>query len=162
MDERKSHYNPGQFGAYLKVQLVSGRQTRRGWFRSLDALRGALPAAYVRHVAFLLSEGDLVVDLTGAVYVDGWEEWQEGDLTVGERMSRLRNRRRNGTVTGGVTPTVTQPSPPAIGVGIGVGVSTDEGSTRPSTSSGARANGRHADPIEDDETPLSPAAMPWE
>lgn len=98
MDERKSHYTPAQFGAYLKVQLAAGRQSHRGRFRSLDALRGALPTAYARHVQFLVDEGDIVVSKTH-VYVDGWDEWQEGDVTVKERMARLRNRKRNGGVT---------------------------------------------------------------
>lgn len=100
MDERKSHYSPAQFGAFLKVQLVAGRQTHRGRFRSIDALRGALPAAYARHVQFLLDEGDVVVNGGGEVYVPGWDEWQEGDFTVRERMARLRNKRRNNGVTG--------------------------------------------------------------
>ena len=30
MDERKSHYSPAQFGAFVKVQLLAGRQTHRG------------------------------------------------------------------------------------------------------------------------------------
>ncbi len=125
MDERKSHYTPAQFGAFLKVQLLAGRQTRRGSFRSMTALRGALPVAYVRQIDHLLTEGDLVVRDDGAVYVDGWDEWQEGDLTVGDRMARLRNRHRNATVTGSVTLTVTEPSPAAIrsSVGVGVGIS---------------------------------------
>lgn len=109
MDERKSHYSPAQLGAFLKVQLVAGRQTRRGRFRSLDALRGALPASYVRHVDFLVSEGDLVIGDDGLVYLDGWDEWQEGDLTVKDRMARLRDRKRNQTVTPDVTSTVTTP-----------------------------------------------------
>jgi hypothetical protein len=99
MDERKSHYTPAQLGAYLKVQLVAGRQSNRGRFRSLEALRMALPAAYARHLDFLVAEGDIVVSKTH-VYVDGWDEWQEGDITVRERMARLRNRKRNGTVNG--------------------------------------------------------------
>lgn len=103
MDERKSHYTPAQLGAFLKVQLVAGRQKHRGRFRSLDALRMTLPAAYTRHLAFLVTEGDIVVTDDGCAYVDGWDQWQEGDLTVKDRMAALRNRRRNGTVTGGVT-----------------------------------------------------------
>jgi hypothetical protein len=133
MDERKGHYTPAQFGAFLKVQLLAGRQTARGRFRSIAALRGLLPAAYVKHVEFLLAEGDLDVLEDGTVYVDGWNEWQEGDLTVRDRMAALRNRRRNSTVTGTVTPAVTEPSPPAtrssVGVGVGVGESPDGGST---------------------------------
>jgi len=123
MDERKGHYTPAQLGAFLKVQLLAGRQTARGRFRSVAALRAILPAAYVRHVDFLLSEGDLDVLTDGTVYVDGWDQWQEGDLTVKDRMAALRNRQRNATVT----PTVTRPSPTAIrsSVGIGAGVSGD-------------------------------------
>ncbi len=125
MDERKSHYTPAQFGAFLKVQLVAGRQSAPGYFRSVEALRRALPGEYVRHVPFLIEQGDIVTIADGRAYIDGWEEWQEGDLTVGERMARLRNRKRNAAVTPPVTPTVTQPSPPAIGIGVSssVGVS---------------------------------------
>lgn len=101
MDERKGHYTPAQFGTFLKVQLLAGRQSKRGHFRSVAALRAMLPSAYVRHVDFLLSEGDLDVLTDGSVYVDGWDQWQEGDLTVKDRMAALRNRRRNGTVTEG-------------------------------------------------------------
>lgn len=134
MDERKGHYTPAQLGAFLKVQLVAGRQTNRGTFRSVAALRAILPAAYSRHVDFLLAEGDLDVLTDGSVYVDGWREWQEGDLTVKDRMARLRNRQRNGTVTA----TVTEPSPTAIrySVGVGIGVS-GESYDSPAT----RANG---------------------
>lgn len=105
MDERKSHYTPAQFGAFLKVQLVAGRQTTPGAFRSVKALVGSLPASYARLVPFLLQQGDIVERPDGTVYVDGWTEWQEGDLTVGERMTRLRNRRRNNGVTPAVTGT---------------------------------------------------------
>lgn len=121
MDERKGHYTPAQLGAFLKVQLLAGRQTARGRFRSVAALRALLPSAYVKHVAFLLAEGDLDELTDGTVYVDGWDEWQEGDLTVADRMKALRNRRRNSTVTDAVT----RPSPSAIrsSVGVGVGIS---------------------------------------
>lgn len=107
MDERKSHYTPAQFGAFLKVQLVAGRQSNRGRFRSIEALRGTLPAAYARHVPFLVEEGDVSVKHDGSVYIPGWDEWQEGDLTVRERMAKLRNKQRNNGVTGTVTVGVT-------------------------------------------------------
>jgi len=116
MDERKSHYTPAQFGAFLKVQLLAGRQAQRGRFRSERALVGALPSAYGRLVPFLIEQGDLAVKGDGTVYVDGWDEWQEGDLTVKDRMARLRNRHRNSAVTD----TVTEPSPTAIRSSVGV------------------------------------------
>jgi hypothetical protein len=102
MDERKGHYTPAQFATFLKVQLVAGRQTTRGRFRSLAALKTMLPSAYARHVDFLVAEGDLDIQKDGSIYVDGWDEWQEGDVTVGERMRRMRDRRkrkRDGRVT---------------------------------------------------------------
>lgn len=135
MDERKGHYSPAQMGAFLKVQLVAGRQSNRGRFRSVAMIRNLLPAQYARHLDFLFAEGDLVVQNDGTVYVDGWDEWQEGDLTVRDRMARLRNRKRNEVTPRPVTPVVTQPSPTAIrsSVGVGVGIS---GATAPDARSG--------------------------
>lgn len=101
IDERKSHYSPAQLGSFVKVLALASRQSNRGRFRSAKALVGTLPAAYAKHVDFLIAEGDLVVHPDGSLYFDGYDEWQEGDSTVGERMARLRNRHRNGAVTGG-------------------------------------------------------------
>jgi hypothetical protein len=103
MDEHKSHYTPAQFGAFNKVLLLAGRQTHRGRFRSEAALTASLPKAYARHVPFLLKQGDLVTQEDGWLYVAGWDEWQEGDFTVKERMARLRNRHRNGGVKNAVS-----------------------------------------------------------
>lgn len=103
IDERKSDYTPAQFGAYIKVLALGSRQTYRGRFRSMRALSGALPSAYAKHVPFLIEQGDLVELPDGSLYLDGYDEWQEGDITVGERMARLRNRKRNHDRNGGVT-----------------------------------------------------------
>ena len=103
IDERKSHYTPAQLGAFLKVLALASRQAHRGRFRSMKALMGALPAAYGRLVPFLVEQGDLTVLTDGTVYLDGYDEWQEGDVTVRERMARLRNRQRNHWCNGGVS-----------------------------------------------------------
>lgn len=103
IDERKSHYTPAQLGAFVKVLALSSRQAHRGRFRSVKALVGALPAAYGKLVPFLVEQGDLVEQPDGSVYLDGYDEWQEGDVTVRERMARLRNRSRNNWRNGGVT-----------------------------------------------------------
>lgn len=142
MDERKGHYSPAQFGAFLKVQLVAGRQKDPGYFHSAAGLRSMLPSAYARHIDFLIAQGDLI-QKDGRLYVDGWTEWQEGDLTVNERMARLRNRHRNHGVTGTVTPPSpaafpplspqTPLSPPRTSVGAGEPAVTDERFDAPET-----------------------------
>jgi hypothetical protein len=43
----------------------------------------------------------------GELYVDGWDEWQEGDRTVSERVTRIRSKRTVRTVTSETLPTVT-------------------------------------------------------
>jgi hypothetical protein len=94
MDERKSHYTPAQFGAFMKLQLLSGRQAHPGRFQSVAALKRAMPAEYARLVPFLVEQADIVTLDDGRAYVDGYDEWQDGDLTVGERMKRLRERKK--------------------------------------------------------------------
>lgn len=166
MDEKKSHYTPDQFGAFMKVQLVAGRQAQPGYFRSRTALEQALPSSYAQHIAFLWAENDLIEMPDGRVYVDGYTEWQEGDLTVAERMRRLRERKaqqkgnhaqkkpvrnagrnghrnagRNASVTTDDSSSVTQPSHSAIRVGVGV--STDVGDSESSAAeSESRASKR--------------------
>lgn len=99
---RKAHYTDGQFRAYIETLTLALLQKERGRFLSMAQLR-ALLGRRGKHAAFLLSQGDISEKRAGAVYVEGWDEWQEGDLTVRDRMAALRNRRRNGTVTEDVT-----------------------------------------------------------
>jgi hypothetical protein len=137
MDERKSDYTPAQLGAFLKVQLLAGRQKRRGMFRSRQALMGALPAPYARHIPFLIEQRDLIPTEDGGLYVDGWDEWQEGDLTVRERMSRLRTRASRDR-NKGRNDAVTQPSPTATRSSVSVSSSKESTKeTRPARASGS-------------------------
>jgi hypothetical protein len=115
MDESKGHCTPAQLGAFVKIVCLASRQKERGRFRSMAALRKMLSPAYARHLPFLIEEGDVVELPDGRAYIDGWDEWQEGDWTVAERMARLRDKGRNN-----VSP---EPSPTAIGIGIGIGIS---------------------------------------
>lgn len=101
-DERKAGYTDAQFRAFFNLICAAGRQNPRGRFRNIAQVKGLL-GRHARHVPFLVSEGDLVTLGDGTVYVDGWDHWQEGDLSVADRMAALRNRRRNGGVTGHVT-----------------------------------------------------------
>lgn len=101
-DERKAGYSDAEFRAFFDTICAAARQTPRGRFRNVAQLKGLL-GRHARYVAFLLSEGDVVQMKDGSLYVDGWDHWQEGDLSVADRMAALRNRRRNGGVTATVT-----------------------------------------------------------
>lgn len=76
--------------AMLTLILFGNRCSERGRFRSLTALEKLLGK---KRLKACLDRKDLVPISGGRYYVSGWDEWQEGDLTVGERMSRVRKRR---------------------------------------------------------------------
>ena len=88
-----THPAPGDMVALL---CAANRQPKRGHFKSPELAARVLGRALYRRC---LSRGDLVENGAG-VYVDGWFEWQEGDLTVGERMRRLRGRKRHNDTDG--------------------------------------------------------------
>jgi hypothetical protein len=92
---------------------AANRQARRGRFvpSIVERLLGRK-----RMLEFLRprpgkEKADLIEQPDGTLYLDGWDEWQEGDLTVGERQARIRERRaptepllgRDGAVTGPVS-----------------------------------------------------------
>jgi hypothetical protein len=91
-----THPAPGDMVALL---CAANRQPRRGYFKSPDLARAVLGAGLFRRS---VARGDLVMNASG-MFVDGWDMWQEGDVGVGERMRRLREKRRNSAVTRGVT-----------------------------------------------------------
>ena len=83
-----THPAPGDMVALL---CAANRQPKRGRFKSPELARRVLGAGLYRRC---VQRGDLSM-IGGVLMVPGWDEWQEGDLTVGERMARLRARRRN-------------------------------------------------------------------
>jgi hypothetical protein len=84
------HPDPG--GMVLLI-CAANRQPRRGRFRDKATLIRALGRARLDR---FLKRGDVLWDGNGCYYVEGWDEWQEGDLTVAERQQRIRDRRRDG------------------------------------------------------------------
>lgn len=78
--------------AYIGCLCLAEHQSQRGYFRDRSVLRALLGVAGARWVAYLLEHGDLLELPGGRVYVDGWEEWQEGDVTVKDRMAMVRQR----------------------------------------------------------------------
>jgi len=75
----------------VALLCAANRQPKRGYFKSEELARRVLGVPLFRRS---MDRGDLQVNGSG-VFVDGWDEWQEGDVNVGERMRRLRERRRH-------------------------------------------------------------------
>lgn len=120
-DERKYAYPDGAYRALVATLCLAETQSTRGHFRDLAYLR-ALLGKCGRWAKYLLDHGDLVQLTDGRLYVDGWAEWQEGDHTVGERVTRIRNRTHHVTpaVTVPVTVDVTVENPGRNGAGNGL------------------------------------------
>lgn len=75
-----------------------------------------------------------VVELDdGRLYLDGWDEWQEGDLTVGERVRRLRLRR-----SGHVSAPLPARNPPSEALGVGRLTTTETPPNPPANGGGPR------------------------
>lgn len=77
--------------AMVLLLCAANRQPHRGRFRDKAVLARILGAGRLRR----LMERRDVVPRDGGWYVEGWDEWQEGDLTVGERQRRIRDRKRD-------------------------------------------------------------------
>ena len=83
-----THPAPGDMVALI---CAANRQPHRGRFKSDEVALHVLGRQLYRRS---MARGDLVPNGSW-LYVDGWEEWQEHDWTVGERMRRLRGRKRH-------------------------------------------------------------------
>jgi hypothetical protein len=106
----------------VRVMCAANRQLPRGGWKTWAHVVTALGAKAAR----LALIGKHVVEEAGGRWVvPHWDTWQEGDVTVGERMRRLRERRKGDDsvtpdvtvdvtdeVTATVTPNVTEQSSP--------------------------------------------------
>lgn len=92
----QQHPDPAEMVGLL---CAANRQPHRGRFKSRALMEGILGK---RAVARLIDRGDVLELPDGRWYVPGWDEWQEGDWTVSERQSRIRNRRNGRDMTGAV------------------------------------------------------------
>jgi hypothetical protein len=136
-------YTPMQVGAFVMLLSQAEQQPQRGRFRSLVELRAAMDcmvekagkaAGMSKFVPFLLERGDVVKLADGRYYVDGWDEWQEGNWQVAERMRRVRERKSGDASppegvtdldTPAVTPAITPAVTPPVTVDVTVGVTPD-------------------------------------
>jgi hypothetical protein len=91
---------------YIRLLCAANRQRPRGYFHSRETFLSIFGKTLART---FFERGDVEEAPGGKVYVCGWGVWQEGDLTVAERVSRIRSKRD------GVTPVVTPgEEPPAL------------------------------------------------
>lgn len=101
--DRKADYPDGAHRAYIDTLCFAEQQEPRGRFRSRKLL-AVLLEKRARWITYLVQHGDLIETPTGQLVVDGWEEWQEGDWKVHERVQRIRNRKRQEDTAPTVTP----------------------------------------------------------
>lgn len=154
---------PDLRNTFVGLLCSGGRQPDRGRYRCRQIAEQLHSRAFIRRC---LDRGDLVELADGRLYIDGWDEWQEGDLTVAERMRRMRSKRRdkrdsvtvppspqsNGVTTNayayGESESVEVDRP--LGVGVGVG-----DSPKPPTSGGRRSEGTNPRAIAAEMTRLA-------
>lgn len=123
LPDAKEHYPDGALAAFTLTLCLAEHQGWRGRFRNRKLL-AALLGRRARWIPYLIEHGDLVEAENGVLYFEGWDEWQEGDWKVGERVKRIRERRAvTATVTDCVTPTVITPSEPLAVSGKHIAVS---------------------------------------
>lgn len=135
-------YPPATFAAFVGVLCLAESQPERGRFRDERLLR-ALLGKLGRQVPDLISLGDLVVLADGRLYLDGWDEWQEGDVTVRDRVARVRARKRPPVTVATATPvterTVYTPSEHSVIEAVG---GRHSGTIPPPPTSGGRRKDR--------------------
>jgi hypothetical protein len=83
----------------MRLMCAAARQPYRGRFKFRNTIVTIVGESRTRA---MLARRDVIKLADGTLYLDGWDEWQEGDLTVAERMRRMRERRRENR--NGVTP----------------------------------------------------------
>lgn len=91
IDPNVDQAKPGHLAIFMRLLCAAHRQPHRGRFKSRQLLEQLLGKAAAAKV---IAERDVEpIGRTQAWYVTGWDEWQEGDLTVGERQRRIRGNR---------------------------------------------------------------------
>ena len=131
--------------AMVKAMCAAARQPTRGRFREPKVLERSVGRRQYRE---MVQRGDVIpADPGPGVYLDGWDEWQEGDWTVAERMRRMRDRRKARRVSRVTVP----PSPSRNDVTTDAGTTKEDGTSpgvgvgveppNPPPSGGLRANG---------------------
>ena len=91
--DHKAVYPDGAVVALTFCFCFGAQQPRPGWFRNRRLL-AALLDRRARWIPYLVERRDLIEHPDGSLYIEGWEEWQEGNWQVAERMRRVRDRNK--------------------------------------------------------------------
>lgn len=97
--------HPDPLGMLLLL-CAGARQAERGRFKDQAVLVRTVGRS---RAAAMVRRFDVETLGDGRVYIVGWDEWQEGDHTVAERMKRMRARRAKTKKP--VSPVTAPPSP---------------------------------------------------
>lgn len=98
LDPNVDQTHPDNLADFIRLLCAANRQPNRGVFARREVL---VTIFGPRAVKVFEARGDVRETPEKTVIVPGWDDWQEGDLTVAERMQRLREAHAQG---------VTQPS----------------------------------------------------
>lgn len=90
MDPNIDQVFPVLRNTFIGLMCSAGRQPERGRYRDRRTAELLHSKPFIRQA---FERGDLVELPDKRVYLVGWDEWQEGDFTVAERMRRMRKRR---------------------------------------------------------------------
>ena len=128
--DRKGGYPDRLVVTYLYAMCHALNQPRPGTFRFRAILAAYLGRRLAKNIPELIARGDLVERSDGSLYVDGWNEYQEGDWTSWERQARVRRRHAesNGPSNAG--------SAEGTSTGIGIGRENVTGPGRPGLHNG--------------------------
>jgi len=134
-------------GAMVLLMCAANRQPVRGRFKTRELLDRVLGADLV---ARLVGWGDVVEQSDGSWCVDKWAIWQEGDMTVSQRMTRYRARVRAGAKAAEPSPAVTPPVTPTVTPGVTSPVTPPSPTSRQQDSKTARQIDGHSSSSSDD------------
>lgn len=143
--ERKRAYPDGPYRALVDVLCAAEYEPKRGQFRNMAILRAVIGRS-ARHLPYLFAKGDISLSPDDRIDVVGWDEWQEGNWQVAERMRRVRARREGLVTVPTVTTALQAPDVPTVMVS-----SEAVSGKRLAVSGLAAANGAHADSDPYDE-----------
>lgn len=130
-------YTAAALACFIGVLCFGEQQQPRGRFKSLRLLRALIEGPHgtgrvmAKCLPFLIEQGDLIQQPDGALYIEGWDELQEGNWQVAERMTRYRARKDAAASSktldsAAVTPAVTANPSCVVGeVATGVGLVAD-------------------------------------